>query len=417
MKTSSLPSHALAVVLAAGLAAESYAYTWGGKLDMTVVSEFADSNVKRALPTAEQPAYYVAYDGGYIESGDPIAGEKPPPAATVAQALRIVLASRHYLPASARSAPTLLLIYHWGLIRPGSYQFGTSFRLQPNLNARIALVAPKKYAQRIKEDLLDLWAGGLYIPIIHQRERDLLHLAGEERYFVIVSALDYASVARNACQLLWRVKLSTRSVGVAMAEALPALLRGGAPYLGRNLEDTQFVREPVVPEGRVEIGTPKLEEFLPPPEVERQLHPQYLKGLIERDHAPFTGELSPFYPMDVDMAPRAARDASTAFLPPALADRIHAYEYEKAALQGSLAALIKQRAPGADTRLAIDTFIQANATRIASLTREREAIRDELARLAAATTDAATGKSLNTLLKEFADGVQEMETSPRPYST
>jgi capsule polysaccharide export protein KpsE/RkpR len=97
--------------------------------------------------------------------------------------------------------------------------------------------------------------------------------------------------------------------------------------------------------------------------------------------------------------------------------RIKAYQHEKSALQDALTARIVTHTPGADTRQAIDAFNQENAGRIASLTREREAIRDELARLAAATTDAATGKSLNTLLKEFADGVQEMETSPRPYST
>ena len=64
----------------------------------------------------------------------------------------------------------------------------------------------------------------------------------------------------------------------------------------------------------------------------------------------------------------------------------------------------------------IDAFNQENATRIAALTTEREAIRNELAKLAAANTDVAAGKSLNALLKEFAAGVQEMETPSSPAS-
>ena len=94
--------------------------------------------------------------------------------------------------------------------------------------------------------------------------------------------------------------------------------------------------------------------------------------------------------------------------------RINAYEQEKSTLQDSLTARIKEHTPGADTRQAIDAFNQENAGRIASLTTEREAIRDELAKLAAANTDAAAGKSLNALQKEFAAGVQEMETTSSP---
>jgi hypothetical protein len=164
-------------------------------------------------------------------------------------------------------------------------------------------------------------------------------------------------------------------------------------------------------------------EFVEPYEVNRNLDHGYLDDLIHREHVEFSGELPAFAEpakhITVTTAggkPAAPAVAAESYLPPALATRIHAYEQEKAALQEALATRIKERTPGADTRQSIDAFNQENATRIAALTTEREAIRNELAKLAAANTDAAAGKSLQTLLQEFAAGVQEMAPPAGPAS-
>jgi hypothetical protein len=416
MKTPSLFSSVLIALLAAGLAAECQASPWSSKLQMTVVAEQADPTAKLTPPTADQPAYYVAFDGGYIEAGDPIGGERPPTAAAVSQALHAALGSQHYLPATTTSAPSLLLVYHWGLLSRDTHQIRSIFDIQPNLKARIALVASRKYVQRMEQDIMDRRQPvSVHIPIFDPVERDLLELAGDDRYFVIVSVYDYASVARNEGRLLWRAKMSTRSAGASMVEALPTLLRGGAPYFGRDLADTQYANEPLVREGRVEVGTPKVEEFLPPPQVTQQLSKSYLDQLLHQERVKFSGEL----PSDADRAGDPAPGASASavgnsFLPPALAARIKTYEQEKSALQEALTARVKERTPGADTRQAIDAFDRENAARIAALTSERRAIRDELAKLAAANTDAATGKSLQTLQQEFAAGVQQLESESAP---
>ena len=112
MKTHLLFSPALLAILLAGLVASSKAADPstagdGRNLEMVVVAEQANPKTAPALPAPDRPAYYVAYDGGYIEAGDPIAGEVPPPAAVVAQALHGSLTSQNYLPAKAQSAPTL----------------------------------------------------------------------------------------------------------------------------------------------------------------------------------------------------------------------------------------------------------------------------------------------------------------------
>jgi hypothetical protein len=426
MKTHLRFSLALLATLTVGMAATAMAANQsapdGKKFYMVVAAERTDQAAKPALPTPDHPAYYVAYDAGYIEAGDPVGGEEPAPAAAVAQALRGTLASQNYLPASA---PSLLIVYHWGVIRPDSHQIRDTFNIQPNLKARIALVATSRQAGEIENFLLERRMGRISpafrVPnFLPGPERDLLDLAQDDRYFVIVSAYDYAALTRRETKLLWRLKVSTRSPGESMAEALPALLSGGAPYLGRNLNDTQTLKAPLFPAALAATGAAGAagaQEFLPPPEVARQLDESYMRHLIHEEYLKFSGDIfSGDKGGNYPPPPTAANASGESFLPPALAARINAYEQEKSTLQDALTARIKERTPGADTRQAIDAFNQENAGRIASLTKEREAIRDELAKLAAANTDAATGKSLNALQKEFAAGVQEMETPPTPAS-
>ena len=422
MKTHLQFSLALLAAFTVGMAAAAMAANQsapdGKKFYMAVVAERTDQAAKPALPTPDHPAYYVAYDAGYIEAGDPIGGEEPAPAAVVAQALRGTLASQNFLPSSA---PSLLIVYHWGVIRPDSHQIRDTFNIQPNLKARIALVSPSRQAGEIENYLLEQRMGRISpafrVPnFLPSPERDLLDLARDDRYFVIVSAYDFAALTRRETKLLWRVKVSTRSPGESMAEALPALLSGGAPYLGRHLTDMQSLKAPLFPADLAAAGTAGAQEFLPPPEVARQLDEGYMRHLIHEEYLQFSGDIFSGDKGGNYPPPTAANASGESFLPPALAARINAYEQEKSTLQDALTARIKEHTPGADSRQAIDAFNQENAGRIASLTTEREAIRDELAKLAAANTDAATGKSLNALLKEFAAGVQEMETPSSPAS-
>ena len=163
MKTHLQFSLALLAALTVGMAATAMAANQSTpdsrKFYMAVVAERTDQAAKPALPTPDHPAYYVAYDAGYIEAGDPIGGEEPAPAAAVAQALRATLASQNYLPASA---PSLLIVYHWGVIRPDSHQIRDTFNIQPNLKARIALVSPSRQAGEIENYLLEQRMGRIH---------------------------------------------------------------------------------------------------------------------------------------------------------------------------------------------------------------------------------------------------------------
>ncbi len=406
--------HFSLVVAACGLGVAMTASTlrasWFGNVYENVVAEQMNPATAPTPPTAEHPAYYVAYDGGYIEAGDPIAGENPPPPSAVANAVHQSLATQHYLPATAEHAPSLVLIYHWGLLNRDSFQIRNIFQIQPNLRARIYLVAPKAYARRMVEDIMDRRQPGfVHIPIIDPEEQTLLQLAHDNRYFVILSAYDYASIVHGKADLVWRVRMSTDSAGHSMRDALPALLRGAAPYFGQNHTEALTATPPVVPSGQVKVGTPKVEEFLPPPEVVRQVNQTYLDSVIHHESVEFAGEHHVTTAMD-PAAPSSADASIGSFLPPALATRIQAYEQEKTALQTALTARIQGLNPGPETSRAIDAFDRENAPRIAKLTAERHSIRDQLAKLAAANTDAAHGKTLQALQQEFATGIHEMET-------
>ncbi len=249
----------------------------------------------------------------------------------------------------------------------------------------------------------------VHIPILDPREQELLQLLPDDHYFVIVSAYDYSALTRRETKLLWHVKASTRSAGASMEEALPTLLQGAAPYFGQQLADSLFLRTPVVPVAQSAAAAATAPALALPPEWAGQLDQPTLRGLLQDEHTRFSG----VYPdeakaVSLPAMPPPAAPSAQSYLPPALAGRITAYQQEKAALQEALAARIKAHAPGADTRQAIDAFNQENAARIAALSTEREAIRSELAKLAAANTDPAAGKSLNTLLKDFAEGMQAM---------
>jgi hypothetical protein len=105
----------------------------------------------------------------------------------------------------------------------------------------------------------------------------------------------------------------------------------------------------------------------------------------------------------------ADRKPDTPALPSALAAHIAAYQQERAALQNALAAKIKERAPGDDSRRAIDSFNVEHSARIAALNQDSERIRGELARFATANPHPAGEQSIDTLVQQFNDRIKNFE--------
>jgi hypothetical protein len=73
-----------------------------------------------------------------------------------------------------------------------------------------------------------------------------------------------------------------------MDEALPALIRGGAPFLGRNLNDFEYADSPrVAPVGGAAVAGAPL--FSPPVGSTGSMDGQFLRGLLKREHDEFAG--------------------------------------------------------------------------------------------------------------------------------
>jgi len=382
-------------------------------MDYVAVAEQTDRGAALAPVSPDHPVTYVARDGGYIEAGDAIAGVKPPTPEAVAQGLRLALATQGYRPAADGAAPSLLLTYHWGLIRPVRYAMYDSYlhatngtrlpfeesprlRQDSTLKARIALVAPTDLARDTRDRFVGInhVTTGVYVtgPM-----RDTLQVALYSRYFVIVTAYDYAALAQGETTTLWRVRLSAADNAANADQAVPTLAAATGLYLGRALRRAEtgrisfFTADPA--------GTPA--PFAPT--AENAPVRTLIDKLLAREHAAFSGEPGADYD---DFKP--ASPARTAFtLPPELARRVAAYQQEKAALQAALADRLKDRASGDDTRRAIDAFNTENAGRIAALARTRETLRDDLARVATARGGAAD-KSLDALLREFAADARDL---------
>jgi len=341
-------------------------------------------------PTPEHPANYVAYDAGYIEAGYSVVGLKPPSATAVARSLRAALASAGYEAASAQTPPSLLLIYHWGSIRPESQN---ELIITSNLEARLFLVAPARMVRQAEEFLTDgKMAKAAYVA---SDERDTLDFADGGHYFVVVSAYDFADLTRQTATLLWRLKLSTQENSGSMDQVLPALIGNCGRYLGCSFDNRQNISALLQPRSTGEIAGEE-----PHSDSAQRINAGVIQSLMKQERDFLSG------------TPDSSNRNSPRNLPPELAQRIAAYRQEKAAIQSILAEKIRNQAPGPDTRHAIDTFNAENSVRIAALGRMGESIRSELARLRTANSPPTDGQPLDALLREFVVDARLLKNPP-----
>lgn len=194
---------------------------------------------KFARPTREHPAYYYPLLAAWREDEAAVAGEGPPLRAVLVKPLARALAAQGYLVVGPNTpSPTLLLVIHWGALSPEIDE------------SEDAEGEPQKQFLN-QTQMLALVGGNTFGELDLNFERDaVMQAAEEDRYFVIVSAFDYADALKKKRTLLWRARMSTPSLGVTMPEVVRALVESGASHFGRATLRPVWTEAPVR-EGRV----------------------------------------------------------------------------------------------------------------------------------------------------------------------
>jgi hypothetical protein len=254
-------------------------------VDQTVITEMTEEGKKLALPSRENPAYYVAEAGGFHAEGQGPVDAKLPPAAELENCLQRALATNHYLPASPGHPPSLMILYHWGVhtnLDRGSAEIAGSAMPDTghrNLLGRAALVGGNKFAAELKtalekQDLQDETtfapAGSMLssmgpLRLFTDRDRRTRQLYEEslaDCHFVVASAYDYHAAAQGQRKLLWRSKMTADSLGVAMVDTLPGLILNAGKYLGRDMPVAATLSKPVNRETSTKLGPLEVKEYL-----------------------------------------------------------------------------------------------------------------------------------------------------------
>jgi hypothetical protein len=274
--------------MALGFAPTASAGIFSNNIDMLVVAETPNGG-----PSSQgSPVAYAAFDGGYIEAGDPIAGDTPPTADQVSQSLRSALANQGFQ--AEGPSPAVVLTYHWGVLRIDHRQIRVPYGIKTNLEARIELVSTQQLGAEVENHILLGEKSGQMNPdaastrLLGGPAQTAEEEARQPRYFVIVSAYDYQGLLHREAKLLWRVKLSAREQSGEMNEVIPALIAGGAPYFGKSLDHVKTVEvtPAAVPQGSAAPAAVTPDSL--------HLDNDFVNGLLKSEHDNFSGGTGKF---------------------------------------------------------------------------------------------------------------------------
>jgi len=285
MKTRTYPALGLVVLCAAGFATQAAAGVFSNNFRMLVVAEQPTA----AQASQDNPASYIAFDGGYIEAGDPIAGETPPTADQVSQSLHAALAGHGFQ--AAQGTPSVVLTFHWGILRVDHRQIRVPYGIKTNLMARIELVSTEKLGAEVENHILGREKGsGINEDVSAPRIlagplETVVQDSRQPRIFVVVSAYDYQGLVHREAKVLWRVKLSTLESSGDLQEVIPALIAGGGQYFGKNFTNMQDVEASISNAAQPAAGT----AYAQPRPESYQLDKGFIDSLLKQEHRKISG--------------------------------------------------------------------------------------------------------------------------------
>ena len=265
-----------------------------------VVVDMTDAGDKLPTPSPDNPTYYFPKTVGYTEKGDPLNHLKPPPPTVEVQRLIAkALAKRGYLVTNKQHPPSIILVLWWGYIAPiidrrFSMSSGGSAMNSPSdslylpgigisngtshAGGSASGVSRSATAGSVEGPSAVLPLGAVwnfmddheaYLMVAGDRfqedlgrvnpiAEDINVAARQQRYFLMVSALDFKSALKKKAVLLWCARVSTELVGRNLDDVLPALISTGVSHFGEETDGPKFSMVKAVPMGHVEVGAPVL---------------------------------------------------------------------------------------------------------------------------------------------------------------
>ena len=233
-----LPRHFLGLVLAlsclTGLRADP---------GVIVITDVTKAGRAWTLPSPQQPAYYQAVYTGFESFGRAIAGDREPPDDKMLQVVLRALKQQGYLPSSEAHPPTLVFGISWGTIlgnAAGALQFLGGEKLD------------LMWEERRVSNMLDprVLTRGMRSPLQVQ----VMEMSGSGIYVVRVKAYDRAAVLEGEMRELWETRIATEMRGRWAENALPLLVKIGAPHFGRETTLPTWVPPHELHNADVQIG-------------------------------------------------------------------------------------------------------------------------------------------------------------------
>ena len=255
-----------------------------GNVRVDVVVDMTPAGKKIVRPTPDNPAYHLPFPMGYKEDGAVVTNfQKTPPSADEVQVMMgKVLGQQGYRIMTKQNHPTLVLYYWWGYIAPQIVQWGNVNSQKeaagsPESGGYVSLGQGDSFTN--EAEMLSMVGGETMddkFDSTNLLKMELVRAAQQARWYVLVSAFDFDSWLKNLKEeknkikgekvvdqpvLLWRAHISTELWGHYLEQVLPTLIATAGPLLGRETTRAQLIQAPVVPIGRVIVGTPEVRDY------------------------------------------------------------------------------------------------------------------------------------------------------------
>ena len=273
-----------------------------GAVRVDVVVDMTLAGKKVAHPTPDKPAFYLPLSVGYKEFGYAHHFQRPPPNAwDVEHALAIALYEQGYRLMTKQGHPSLVLVFWWGYMAPedidmdnpsGPVDRPGSLAAQPGTFYWGGGQGPGGFVPGLSDNFIGNGASGIFpgFSLMTLSANELLmssmvagktindhekwpdprleaveQLTTQARYYVLISAFDFNSWLHHRTKLLWRAHVSTEQWGHYFDQVVGTLISTAAPEFGRETKVPHFINAPLVPLGRVIVGTPVVTDYLVKP--------------------------------------------------------------------------------------------------------------------------------------------------------